>query len=615
MHVLIRVFLFVALSLSWSYSTGQDISPIIPRPLHFSVDTTERFMVDRETTIYVAGNDIDLKAIAKQLSDEIQRLTGIRLSIAGDGAISKDNRIVLDLKNEMDSLGEEGYTLKATADEIVISGKTSQGVFYGAQSLFQLFGDGSAWVPLVEIYDIPRFAWRGFMLDVARYFYSVDFIKKTIDNLARYKMNVFHWHLVDDQGWRIEIKKYPELTSKGAWREETQFIRGGSGPRWVRQDPHGGYYTQEQIKEVVAYAQSKFVTVIPEIEMPGHTLSSLAVFPELSCTGGPFTISGQWRIEKNVYCAGNEHTFQFLEDVLTEVAELFPSELIHIGGDECPKDRWQACSKCQERIKREGLKDEDELQSYFIKRIEKFLLTKGKNIIGWDEILEGGLAPNAMVMSWRGIEGGIEAARQGHDIVMSPTSHMYFDYYQGERHMEPYANGAILPIHRVYSFDPIPKQLNEKEAQHVKGVQANLWTVFSHSVDRAEYMTFPRIAAVAEVGWTASDLMDWKDFSRRIENDFTNYERLGVNYARSIYNVWYETKIDSTAHTARVELKAYNYEPEIRYTTDGTEPTANAALYTGPFNIKLPATVKSATFKNGKRLGKVNDRTLVIIDK
>lgn len=589
------------------------LNTIIPKPLSFK-NLSGTFNLDTQTVIYVETGNEDLQVVGNQLSDKIYALTGLTLPVIQRDVIAQVNCINLTTKEAIDCLGAEGYQLVANRNAVMIASENAHGIFYGVQSLVQLMNNANvkSTIPAVEIYDTPRFVWRGLMLDVGRYFYSVEFIKKMIDNMAMYKMNTFHWHLTEDQGWRIEIKKYPELTQKGAWRSETQIIRGPVG---IDKHPHGGYYTQEQIKDVVKYAKSKFITIVPEIEMPGHSLAALSVFPELSCTGGPFEIPGQWKIEKDVYCAGNEKTFEFLEDVLTEVVALFPGNIIHIGGDECPKDRWKACPKCQERIKKEGLKDEHELQSYFIKRIESFLLTKNKNIIGWDEILEGGLAPNAMVMSWRGIEGGIEAAKQAHHVVMSPSDFMYLDFPQGEPHLEPYAHSRrILPIQKLYAYEPIPEELGPSERKYIKGVQGNVWTEHIHADVAAEYMIYPRAAAVAEVAWAQSFHKNWEDFSRRLEYEFGHYEKRGVNYAKSIYNVWCEAVIDSTSSKATISLKAYNYKPEIRYTLDGTVPSADSPLYTNPFEIKLPLTVKTATFRDRKQLGKVNTRSFAIIE-
>lgn len=589
-----------------------DTSNITPRPQYFKKGK-DSFTINKKTLISVVPDAKDMLSVGKQLAIEIYKKTGLKLEVIEDGTINRKNTIALTIKKSLDSLGDEGYHLLSDNAFVKLSSKNAHGAFYGVNSLVQLIAvkNGKVEIPSVEIYDKPRFEWRGLMLDVGRHFYSVEFIKKMIDRIAMYKMNTFHWHLTDDQGWRIEIKQYPKLTKKAAWRAETNLVRGDL--RWIDKNPHGGFYTQEEIKEVVKYAASKFVTIIPEIELPGHSAAALTAYPQYSCSGGPFEVLGQWGVFKEVYCAGNDQTFEFLENILTEVISLFPGKIIHIGGDECPKDRWKACPKCQNRIKQENLKNEEELQSYFIKRIGKFLASRNKTMIGWDEILEGGLASDAMVMSWRGVKGGVEAAKQRHDVVMTPNIYMYLDYYQGERHLEPYSNVRILPVQKVYSFNPELDELSIEEKKHIKGVQANVWTEYMNTSDIVEYMVFPRIAAVAEVGWTSQSLKNWEDFSRRLEYEFDGYEKLGINYAKSVYNVWCEAKMDSISATAKISLKTYGYKTEIRYTLDGTEPTVSSKKYIEPFDIKLPQNIKAAAFKNGKRIGKVNMRTFAII--
>ncbi|QEC53054.1 beta-N-acetylhexosaminidase [Anseongella ginsenosidimutans] len=448
---------------------------VIPEPLQLQMQKGD-FTLSSQSRIYVDGQSPELKAIGEQLAAHFSLHAGLHLRLTnlpltGGVPAGVSNAIFLTMAGAADSLGEEGYSLNVRPESITIKANTPQGIFYGVQSLYQLLPRdlraGSAFaIPSVSVIDKPRFVWRGMMLDAGRYFYSVDFIKKFIDYLAMHKMNTFHWHLTEDHGWRIEIKKYPRLTEIGATREGTQRSHSRED---VDRTPHSGYYSQEEIREVVAYAKQRYVTVVPEIEMPGHSLAALAAYPELSCTGGPFEMPLYWGIRQDIFCAGNEATFHFLEDVLSEVAALFPSQIIHIGGDEAPKARWKACPKCQARMKAEGLKDEHELQSYFIKRIEKFLQTKNKSIIGWDEILEGGLAPNAAVMSWRGISGGIAAARQEHDVVMSPTDFMYFDYYQGKPETEPLAIGGFVPLEKVYSYEPVPAELSPDEARFIRG--------------------------------------------------------------------------------------------------------------------------------------------------
>lgn len=603
---------FISSGIIYAQGKNSDIS-IIPKPLHLKL-LSGKFILSPHTRILVDPNSKDLETIGEQLSDHIGKLTGFKIPVVSSKSYPAKDVIIFSLRQAADTLGEEGYMLSVNADQIMVKALRPQGIFYGVQSIYQLLPltttNDKISIPAIEITDKPRFEWRGLMLDVGRYFYSVDFVKKYIDYLAIHKLNTFHWHLTEDHGWRIEIKKYPKLTQIGAWREGTQYDRH---PDQVNHTPHGGYYTQEQVKEIVAYAKDRYVNVVPEIEMPGHTLAALVAYPELSCTGGPFKMPLHWAIQKDIYCAGNEQTFKFLEDILSEVAELFPSPIIHIGGDEAPKDRWKACSKCQARIKTEGLKDEHELQSYFIKRIENFLLTRNKRIIGWDEILEGGLAPNAAVMSWRGIEGGIAAAKQHHDVVMSPTDFMYFDYYQGEPYLEPPAIGGMLTLEKVYSYEPIPPALSPAEAVYIKGVQGNVWGEYIHSPGKAEYMAFPRAAALAETAWTSTGLRNWDDFKRRMESQYKRYHALGINYSESAYHVSFTTAIDSLAERALVTLTTQSHHADIRYTLDGSEPSPHSLKYEKPLSIHPPITIKAATFKDGEMKGKVSECGIIAI--
>ncbi|MGV3538629.1 MAG: beta-N-acetylhexosaminidase, partial [Rufibacter sp.] len=460
---------------------------IIPLPLSLQ-QQPGNFQLSSKTTIYVDPGDAELKLLGGMLADQLQSATALKISVVEKaGQQNKKNAIVLTKKQVADSLGKEGYSLVVKPENIVVQAPAGGGIFYGLQSIYQLLptqAEGSVSketvaIPAVTIIDKPRYSWRGMMLDVGRYFYSVDYIKKFIDYMAMHKLNTFHWHLTEDHGWRMEVKKHPRLTEIGAFRKGTQV----NGPNQVDYRPHGGFYTHDQIRDVVAYAKTRYVNVVPEIDMPGHTLAVLVAYPELSCTGGPFQMPLQWGIQDEILCAGNDKTFAVMEDVLSEVAELFPSPIVHIGGDEAPKKRWKACEKCQARIKKENLKDEHELQSYFITRIENFLLTKNKKIIGWDEIMEGGLAPNASVMSWRGIRGGIAAAKQGHDVVMSPTDFLYLDYYQNYPALEPKAIGGLLTIERVYNYEPTPAELTPQQAKHIIGTQGNVWAEYIHSPD------------------------------------------------------------------------------------------------------------------------------------
>ena len=439
------------------------------------------------------SND-DWKLVAQYLNDKIESSSSKRLDISTNGAIEKD---VIRITQSDEVTHKEGYQLKINAYEIELKAKTAEGAFRGVQSLLQLmppevFSNRKTNnlhfnIPQVEIEDTPRFSYRGMHLDVARHFFSVDEVKRYIDLMAMHKYNTFHWHLTEDQGWRIEIKKYPKLTEIGGFRNETLVGHYNDQPHQFDGKRYGGFYTQEQIKEVVKYASERFITVIPEIELPGHAQAAISAYPELGCTDSQLEVMTKWGVSNNVF-SPTEETFTFLENVLLEVIELFPSKYIHIGGDECPKTHWKESAFCQNLMAKNGLKDEMELQSYFIGRIEKFLNSKGKQIIGWDEILEGGLAPNASVMSWRGVQGGIDAATQGHDVIMSPTSHCYFDYYQSQHKDEPLAIGGYLPIEKVYSYQPIPDEVPTDKVHHIKGVQCNLWTEYIPTSSKLDYI-------------------------------------------------------------------------------------------------------------------------------
>ncbi|MCX7886264.1 MAG: beta-N-acetylhexosaminidase, partial [Verrucomicrobiae bacterium] len=414
------------------------------------------------------------------------------------------------------ALGPEGYELTVATNRIVIQATTPAGLFYGLQTLRQLLPGP---IPCMQIKDRPRFRWRGALLDVARHIFPKEFLKRYIDLLAYHKLNVLQLHLTDDQGWRVQIRKYPRLTQIGAWRDETT----GDGKRY------GGFYTQADLRELVAYAAARHVTIVPEIEMPGHSLAALAAYPEFSCTGGPFKVRTTWGIERNVLCPGNEKTFEFVQNVLDEIIRVFPSEFIHIGGDEVPKERWKACPKCQARIRAEGLKDEHHLQSYFLRRVEQHLHMRGRRLVGWSEIREGGLPPRAVLMDWKG--GAVEAATRGHDVVMSPTTHCYFDYYQSQdKTKEPKAIGGFIPLPKVYSFEPIPEELPATFHKHILGAQGNLWTEYIPTPQHAEYMAFPRQCALAEVVWSPAAGRDWEDFHARLKNHLKRLIAWGVNY-------------------------------------------------------------------------------------
>jgi len=513
---------------------------VIPKPMEIR-QTGGHFTVKDKTAIYFQGSSDEAKTVAKYLAETLRPATGLGLAVLEQSKTEAPvESFLLTTENSDSGLGDEGYELTVTQNSVVLRAPNQAGLFYGVQTIRCLLPAqieskkkvlSTCWkIPCVQIKDKPRFGWRGSLLDCCRHFMSVPFVKRYIDLLAYHKMNRLHWHLTEDQGWRIEIKKYPKLTETSAWRN--------TGPGNLRppDDPpqtdqiYGGYYTQEDIKEILSYAKSRHVMVIPEIEMPGHSVGALAAYPQLSCTGGPFKVRNTMGISKDVYCAGNEKTFEFLEDVLTEVVELFPAPYIHIGGDECPKDRWKECPKCQARIKNEGLKDEHELQSYFIKRIEKILLAKNRRLVGWDEILEGGLAPQATVQSWRGMEGAIAAATSGHDTIVSPITHCYFDYPHNEKEAKVFPNWmGVTSTEKVYSFEPLPEGLTLDQQRHILGGEGNIWTEVAPQ-EEVDARAYPRLTALAEVLWSPKELRNWDDFSNRLTHHYKRLDVLGVDY-------------------------------------------------------------------------------------
>lgn len=510
---------------------------VIPEPVYLEIGNEEFHYDDN---IYICYNNNSLEQQAHYMSNLFSQVFNINLIPSVD-TLSGEKVIQFNLLDTNDTIGNEGYYLNVERHRICVSALSQKGIFYGLQSLFQITAanafveeglSDNITIPTLEIADKPRFQYRGMHLDVVRHMFPVEFVKKYIDLLALYKFNTFHWHLTDDQGWRIEIKKYPMLTQVGAFRSQTLIGHGGKKPFKFDGKPYGGFYTQDEVREIVAYAAERQITVIPEIEMPGHSLAAITAYPELACTKGPFEVATRWGVFEDIYCA-NDSTFVFLENVLLEVMDLFPSHYIHIGGDEAPKVRWEKCSVCQSVMERESLQNEHELQSYFIARIEKFLNSNGREIIGWDEILEGGLAPNATVMSWRGTQGGIAAALMGHDAIMTPGSHCYFDHYQADSKTEPLAIGGFTSLEKVYNYKPIPDTLSVDVAKHIIGAQANLWTEYIATPEHAEYMVLPRMAALAEVNWT--EKKDWESFKKKIQQHFVLYNHLDLNYCDHPY--------------------------------------------------------------------------------
>lgn len=496
-------------------ASAPPVAAVIPAPMNMVVHEGV-FTLKSDTVILV---DAATRPEADYLSKSLAPATGFTLAVrdlAPDAP--KSNCIVMTLNPSAAELGEEGYKLSVSKDRIEASALRPAGVFYAAQTLRQLLPveimspakvKGVEWtLPCVSIEDKPRFAWRGHLFDCARHFFDVDTVKRSIDLLALHKMNRLHWHITEDQGWRLEIKRYPKLTEVGAWRNDKD-----TGKRY------GGFYTQDEVRDILAYAAERHVVVVPEIEMPGHSSSVLASYPELGCTGGPYKVENWWGVFPDVYCAGNDLSYVFVKNVLDEVLELFPSQYIHIGGDECPKDRWKTCPKCQARIKALGLKDEHELQSHFVKQVDAYLTSRGRRLVGWDEILEGGLAPGAVVQSWRGIKGGIAAAEDGHDVIMSPTSHCYIDY-----------SYVTTPVEKSYSFEPVPAELSDDKVHHVLGLEGNLWAEWVPNRDRLDYQAYPRLSALAEVGWSPKEKRDWKNFETRLAAQLKRFEIIGVKY-------------------------------------------------------------------------------------
>ena len=593
--------------------TENDIN-IVPKPLEMKLNQGA-FRFTKDTKL-VAAND--QTQVFEVLQNKFVSAAGWNLGVVNTAPSSNFVQLSTDV-----SLPEEAYNLKVTENQVIIYASGHNGFLYGLETIRQLLPvaiesknvvSNMNWdIPNVEIKDSPRFKWRGFMLDVSRHFFDKDYVMETIDQLALLKMNTLHLHLVDDQGWRIEIKKYPKLTEVGGFRvdQEDKPWNARPTPELGKETTYGGFYTQEDIKEIVAYAESRGITVVPEIEMPAHVMSAIAAYPELSCFQKPIMVpsGGVWPITE-IYCPGKETTFEFLENVLLEVMELFPSRYIHVGGDEATKTNWEKCTDCKKRIQEEGLENVEELQSYFIRRMERFLSSKGRTLLGWDEILEGGLAPGATVMSWRGVKGGLEASEAGHDVVMTPNSHCYFDYYQGDQDAEPLAWGGNLPLSKVYQFDPVVDGMSEEQAKHVLGGQANLWTEYVPTKAQAEYMTYPRLAALAEAVWSSKDNRNWDDFSNRVSSLFQRYGIMGVNYAKSAYQVTTETSVNTENGVISIALKSEFPQADIRFSLDGSDITSASKKYSAPVDIDRTTNIKAQVFKDGEPVGAIFEKTI-----
>ncbi|MBK6283827.1 MAG: family 20 glycosylhydrolase [Draconibacterium sp.] len=582
---------------------------IIPKPAN-AILNAGNFKITKNTVIFCNNND--LLPVAEYMVAKISGAMGFSLQIK-EGTGKGINFKISDTADS--TSGNESYKLQVTPKNIELTANKANGIFYGIQTLLQMLPpqikssslqQNVEWkIPCVEIEDSPRFPWRGLMLDVSRHFFTKEEVKAYIDQLAEYKMNVFHWHLSDDQGWRIEIKSLPKLTEIGAWRAE----RVGD---WWQREPrqenepvtYGGFYTHEDIKEIVQYAKDRFVEIVPEIDVPGHSLAAIAAYPEISCTHSVKDINvGNkfYTVDENSLCPGKEITFEYLDKIFTEIAMLFPSEYIHVGGDECYKGFWSKCPDCQKRIQNEKLKDTYELQSYFIKRMEKMLEAKNKKLVGWDEILEGGLAPNATVMSWRGMENGIKAAKEGHQVIMTPTNHCYLDLYQGEPSVEP-ATYSICRLSDSYNFEPVP---DEVDPNLILGGQGNLWSEAVPTFRHAEYMTWPRGWALAEVFWTSKENKNWENFVTRVEDHFVRADFGKINYARSMYNA-IVTPFNDENGILKIKLDTEIKDLKIFFTFDNTNPDSYSPKYETPLFIPKNATrLRIITYKDEKPAGKM----------
>ncbi|MCX6271276.1 MAG: family 20 glycosylhydrolase [Bacteroidetes bacterium] len=591
---------------------------IIPYPAKLS-KKWGHFTIRPSTRLIIDGNNQEVRRLAHFFTAKLKTAGGPEISIVEKNK-TKPGRFDLQftLESPPTGLGKEGYELTIRRKSLILRASSGNGLFYGIITLFQLLppeieGNATAglskWtIPCLHITDFPRFPYRGLHLDVSRHFFPVEFIKEYIDLLSYYKMNTFHWHLTDDQGWRLEIKKYPLLTQIGSIRKGTQVAKSDQ----TDNTPYGGFYTQEQVRDVVRYAAERYITIIPEIEMPGHAVAALTAYPQYSCSGGPFELRTTWGVSDDVFCPGKDSTFLFIRDILKEVMDLFPSVYIHIGGDEVPKSRWIKCPRCQERIRAEGLKNEQELQSYFVRRIEKFLTENGRKLIGWDEILEGGIAAEATVMSWRGTEGGIEAARQGHDVVMTPGAYCYLDHYQADPSYEPLAIGGFTNLKKVYSYEPVPSELTPEQSGHILGAQGNLWTEYMEKGDHVLYMAYPRAIALAEVDWSPAKSRKWDNFVTRLESSFKRLDLKKVNYCKSLYDVNITTQYSEKHRAMEIAMGSDWKGVDIRYTTDNSEPGLNSPVYKKPFRPGKTTLVKAAVFQKKTRKGRTNERQVLV---
>jgi hexosaminidase len=587
---------------------------IIPYPQQL-IPELGSFTFNKRTKVECLSTQPEVIKIVQQFTDQFKLVSGLNLVSRDNASTDTVNSVIFQYSTPIDN--PEGYRLTVSPKTIRIEANAANGFFYALQTLYQLlpaeiYGNkqvtGINWLtPSVRITDFPRFGYRGLHLDVCRHFFPVEFIKKYINAMAIHKFNTFHWHLTDDQGWRIEIKKYPRLTEVGSHRDETLVgYYYDRFPQLYDGKPYSGFYTQDEAREIVAYAKERFITIIPEIELPGHAQAAIAAYPFLSCNpDSTIKVATKWGVFNEVYCPGDT-TFKFLEDVLTEVMDIFPGKYIHIGGDECPKDQWKASSECQAMIKSLNLKDENGLQSYFVHRIEQFLNSKGRKIIGWDEILDGGLDPNATVMSWRGIQGGITAAKAGNDVIMTPGEYCYFDHCQSDQATEPLSIGGYLPLQTVYKYEPVPAELSSDEAKHVLGAQANVWCEYLPDSKSVEYMVYPRLSAMAEVLWGSKTNRNWDLFRKRLPIQFKRYEQLDINACRAFFDVQFKSGITAEKKLL-ISLSCDCPDAQIRYTINGI-----TVLYKNPFYLPQSAEVTASALIDGKQKGKTITKPFIV---
>ena len=602
MKNLCKCFLPMACVVAVSCQTevGEASYDVIPRPNNITVatDASTSFLLDDNVSIEHNGDE-SMRRNARFLARYIKDMTGIEVSENGDRLIK--------IRACLNDSNPEAYRLNVYADSIVIDGATPAAVFRALQTFrksLPVAAVAAVKMPMVEIYDYPRFGYRGAHFDVCRHFYTVDEVKTFIDMLALHNINNFHWHLNDDQGWRIEIKKYPRLIEVGSKRKET--VVGRLPGEWDGK-PVSGYYTQEEAKEIVEYAAERYINVIPEIDMPGHMRAALAAYPQFGCTGGPYDVWTEWGVTEEVLCAGNDSTMMFLSDVFNEIMDIFPSKYINAGGDECPKVRWKDCAKCNARIKAEGItakgkfSEYDRLQGYVTNYVYNVISARDRVMMGWDEILQADIPSDAIVLSWQGVAGAIEGAKRGNKVVLSPNSHCYFDYYQSkDTQYEPFAIGGFIPVEKVYGFEPIQPEMTEEQAKLVIGVQCNLWTEYIKTFSQVQYMELPRMAALCEVQWTDSEAKDYESFKDRISKMFAIYDKYGYNYAKHLCDV--NASYTPTPESKSLEVTFSTLKGrDIRYTTDGSEPTEASTLYESPFMVNESMIIKAVSFKNGEK--------------